>query len=146
MHLLYDLMIIVLLIGLGFTLKFFKLSTSMISGLTTAGYLMSIVLFAFFDGAGKTLIDLLLVFKPIIYSVLMIRFTESLKKPKVDIQKLLTQRERDIAVLILEGKSNKEIAEVFVISEMTVKKHVQNILRKAKCKNRLEFIDLLKSE
>ena len=42
----------------------------------------------------------------------------------------LTEREMDVLRLIAKGKSNKEIAEILVISEKTTKTHVSNILSK----------------
>jgi len=42
----------------------------------------------------------------------------------------LTRREREVARLVAEGKSNREIAEVLVLSERTVENHVGNILMK----------------
>lgn len=42
----------------------------------------------------------------------------------------LTQREAEVARLACSGRSNKEIAEELVISETTVKKHMQHIFEK----------------
>jgi DNA-binding NarL/FixJ family response regulator len=42
----------------------------------------------------------------------------------------LTGREREVAALIAQGKSNRDIAKVLVLSEPTVKTHVGNILSK----------------
>jgi DNA-binding CsgD family transcriptional regulator len=42
----------------------------------------------------------------------------------------LTQRERSVAALIAQGKSNREIAEQLVVSERTVETHMANILFK----------------
>ena len=42
----------------------------------------------------------------------------------------LTAREREIAALIAQGKSNREMAEELVISETTAERHVANILSK----------------
>jgi ATP/maltotriose-dependent transcriptional regulator MalT len=42
----------------------------------------------------------------------------------------LTAREREIATLIAQGKSNREIADELVISETTAERHVANILSK----------------
>ena len=42
----------------------------------------------------------------------------------------LTERELDILRLIAQGRSNKEIAEELVITEMTVRTHVSNVLGK----------------
>ena len=42
----------------------------------------------------------------------------------------LTPRERQVAALVAQGKSNREIAEELVLSERTVENHVGNILSK----------------
>ncbi len=42
----------------------------------------------------------------------------------------LTERELDVLRLIAQGKNNKEIAEQLVITEMTVRTHVSNVLSK----------------
>jgi non-specific serine/threonine protein kinase len=42
----------------------------------------------------------------------------------------LTPREREVAHLVAQGKSNREIAESLVLSERTVENHVGNILTK----------------
>ena len=42
----------------------------------------------------------------------------------------LTSREREVAGLVSQGKSNREIAEALVLSERTVENHVGNILTK----------------
>lgn len=51
-----------------------------------------------------------------------------------------TEREREILVLLAEGKSNREIAEALVISENTVKYHMKNILDKLHLQNRAQVI------
>lgn len=55
----------------------------------------------------------------------------------------LTKRESEIALLICKGCSNREIAEEFVISETTVKKHVSNIFEKIGIEKREELRKLL---
>ncbi len=52
----------------------------------------------------------------------------------------LTRRESEIFNLLLKDLPNKDIADELYIAEATVKKHVQNILKKAECGNRLELI------
>jgi DNA-binding NarL/FixJ family response regulator len=42
----------------------------------------------------------------------------------------LTKREREVATLVGEGKSNREIADQLVVSERTVEKHIESILMK----------------
>ncbi len=56
----------------------------------------------------------------------------------------LTRRESEIFELLLEDLPNKDIAEQLYIAETTVKKHVQNILKKCECGNRLELIEKYK--
>ena len=50
----------------------------------------------------------------------------------------LTPREIEVLELIVEGQSNKEIAEALVISESTVKNHLRNILEKLHLRNRIQ--------
>lgn len=54
----------------------------------------------------------------------------------------LTKREAEIAILISKGLSNREIAEEFVISEATVKKHVSNIFEKTGIEKREQIKNL----
>ncbi len=42
----------------------------------------------------------------------------------------LTEREREVASLIAQGKANREIADILVVNYRTVEKHVENILSK----------------
>jgi DNA-binding NarL/FixJ family response regulator len=48
----------------------------------------------------------------------------------------LTRREWEIAELVAEGLSNREIAERLVLSERTAQNHVQHILTKLGLPNR----------
>lgn len=59
-----------------------------------------------------------------------------------DFEGLLTQRERDVFVLLIRGLNNAAIAERLVIREGTVKGHVKQILRKVGAANRAEAIGL----
>ena len=42
----------------------------------------------------------------------------------------LTTRERKVAALIAQGKSNREIAGILVVSDRTIESHVRNVLSK----------------
>ncbi len=53
---------------------------------------------------------------------------------------LLTRRELDVLRMLAEGKSNKAIAAALVISDGTVKFHVNSILRKLRAANRAEAV------
>ena len=61
-----------------------------------------------------------------------------------DIYHLLTKKEYEIALLISEGKSNKEIAALLYITEGTVKNHVTNILGKLDLRDRIQLALLIK--
>jgi LuxR family transcriptional regulator, regulator of acetate metabolism len=52
----------------------------------------------------------------------------------------LTQRERQVMKRLVEGRSNRQIAEEFVISTETVKIHVRHLLRKLNASNRAEAV------
>jgi transcriptional regulator EpsA len=52
----------------------------------------------------------------------------------------LTQREVEILDWMQKGKSNSEIAEILGISQLTVKNHVQKILRKLGAHNRTQAV------
>jgi DNA-binding NarL/FixJ family response regulator len=53
----------------------------------------------------------------------------SLRAPTQDAI-MLTAREREVLVHVAEGRSNREIAKVLVVSERTARTHVSNILSK----------------
>ncbi|MGE5398744.1 MAG: response regulator [Chitinophagales bacterium] len=50
----------------------------------------------------------------------------------------LTRREKDILNLLVDGNSNKEMADCLFISEKTVKNHLTNIFRKLAVKDRTQ--------
>jgi DNA-binding NarL/FixJ family response regulator len=54
----------------------------------------------------------------------------------------LTDREREILRLVAQGLSNAEIAGRLVISPLTAKTHVSNILRKLDCRDRAALVAL----
>jgi len=58
----------------------------------------------------------------------------------------LTEREDEILRLIARGARDREIAEQLFISESTVKKHVQNVLRKLHARNRVEAVSRLDAD
>ncbi len=52
----------------------------------------------------------------------------------------LTDREREVLILIAQGRSNQEIAEQLVISIKTVNRHRENIMAKLNLHSRVELV------
>jgi len=73
------------------------------------------------------------------------KLADSLRKPhqanvavaEINLGKL-SPREREIIVMLASGASNKEIALVLILSESTIKIHVQSILRKLNLSKRVQ--------
>jgi DNA-binding NarL/FixJ family response regulator len=57
---------------------------------------------------------------------------------------ILTAREKDIALAVGEGKSNRQIADLCDISEPTVKSHLTSIFKKLDLKDRVGLVLYLK--
>jgi len=62
------------------------------------------------------------------------------KLPQPFESKILTKREREIAGMLLDGKTNRSIAERLFISLETVKTHRRNLFRKLECKKITELM------
>lgn len=58
----------------------------------------------------------------------------------------LTEREKEMLRLLLQGKSNKEISALTYVSTETVKSHLQNIYKKLGVRSRLEAVTLFLKE
>ena len=54
-------------------------------------------------------------------------------------EEFLSKREKEIAILIAEGKSNKEIAGILFISEHTVRTHRKHVYKKSGCRSAIEL-------
>ena len=54
---------------------------------------------------------------------------------------VLTKREQEILHYIKAGKTSREIGEILFLSELTVKSHRQNMMRKFDVKNVVELLD-----
>lgn len=88
------------------------------------------------------LILVFLVFSVIINIVLFSKLNAKKKSSKTNIALLLTKQEQNILNLLLEDKSNKDIAEALFVSLSTVKTHVNNVYRKLNVQTREEVKSL----
>lgn len=73
---------------------------------------------------------------------IMQAFIHSLKHPSSGgsgWKHLLTEREVEVTEWVMQGKSNKEIADALEIAERTVKAHLQHIFQKLDVKDRLSL-------
>ncbi len=66
------------------------------------------------------------------------RQTQSRPTGRSALLERLTPREREILQHLAQGYSNKQIARTLDLAESTVKVHVQNLLRKLECANRVQ--------
>ena len=78
------------------------------------------------------------VISPAMTRKLMDGFLEADQRALPELDAVLTDREREVLLEIMAGRTNKEIANVLSISEHTVKSHVRNILRKLGVENRAQ--------
>ena len=75
--------------------------------------------------------------------------TAELHVPEIPAESIasLTNRERQVLQLIVQGYSNTRIAEALVIEQKTVKNHINNIYSKLELSSRYEAIaSLLRQE
>jgi two-component system, NarL family, response regulator LiaR len=66
----------------------------------------------------------------------LVQATRSTTEPACD----LTEREREVLSLVVQGNSNQQIADALVISIATVKAHISSILSKLQVSSRAEAI------
>lgn len=63
-----------------------------------------------------------------------------LGEPLIPFKEVLSKREKEVLRLIIEGKQNKEIADILNISKLTVDKHRKNMINRNGLKNSGELI------
>lgn len=68
------------------------------------------------------------------------------KTPGKELATLLTQRELEVAQIVVSGASNKEIASQLGIAERTVKSHVGAIFEKLGVRDRLQLALLIRNQ
>jgi two-component system nitrate/nitrite response regulator NarL len=67
-------------------------------------------------------------------------------EPSQDLLLRLTNREREIALAVSEGKTNRQVADFHTISEATVKSHLTSVFKKLEVKDRVALVLLLKQD
>lgn len=77
------------------------------------------------------------ILEPEIASKLMTNFRKTQEEP---LHEQLTDREKEILLLLAEGKTNQEIADELYIALKTVKVHVSNILGKLEVSDRTQAV------
>jgi DNA-binding NarL/FixJ family response regulator len=80
-------------------------------------------------------------FTPALARLLLVEFSKPPQKPAASEVDALTDREREVLELMVEGVvSNRKLAKRLSLSENTVKFHVRNILDKLRLHNRAEAV------
>jgi DNA-binding CsgD family transcriptional regulator len=67
-------------------------------------------------------------------------FNVNIKAALTESQETLSPREKEVLILLIEGKLSKEIGEILNISKQTVDTHRKNMLRKNNLTNTGELI------
>lgn len=68
------------------------------------------------------------------------QWTEKSNPNTINDDKILTYRQKEVVNLLMTGKTNKEIAHQFSISEKTVKAHLSDIFRRLNANNRTQAV------
>lgn len=76
----------------------------------------------------------------------LLRYVESVpdhlpKSPDQTLSEPLSDREREVLLLVAEGLSNRQIAGQLVLSTGTIKRHISNISGKLGTHNRLQTVE-----
>lgn len=74
------------------------------------------------------------------------RALREMMRPATATMEPLSDREREVLVLLAQGASNKDMAEKLFITEGTVKNHVSNILAKLQAENRTQAANIARKQ
>ena len=74
------------------------------------------------------------------------RALREMMRPSPTTAEHISEREREVLVLLAQGTSNKDMAEKLFITEGTVKNHVSNILAKLQAENRTQAADIARKQ
>lgn len=74
-------------------------------------------------------------------SVAVFRTAAGLRRAPVNpVDRLLTSRERQVVDLVVDGASNRRIADELVVTEETVKSHLRSVFRKLRASSRADAV------
>ncbi|HMB99491.1 MAG TPA: helix-turn-helix transcriptional regulator [Flavobacteriaceae bacterium] len=90
------------------------------------------------SGKWSTLLLIFFGISLVLNGFLLYRLIKRKGKNKSDLKSTLTKQEQNILQLLLEDKSNKDIAEALFVSVSTVKTHVNNVYKKLNVQTRNE--------
>lgn len=79
-------------------------------------------------------------FSPTIATKLVDDYRRLLTRPTDTIEDPLTEREREVLQLIVEGQTNREIADLLTLSIKTVQAHRANIMQKLDAHDRADLV------
>ncbi len=68
------------------------------------------------------------------------QFSNNVTINQINSVNALTSREKDVLLLVTQGESNKSIAEKLVLSQVTVKSHLNSIFKKLNVTNRTQAV------
>ena len=74
------------------------------------------------------------------------RALREMMRPAAAATESLSEREREVLLLLAQGASNKDMAEKLFITEGTVKNHVSNILAKLQAENRTQAANIARNQ
>ncbi|MFH1146461.1 MAG: response regulator transcription factor [Pseudomonadota bacterium] len=108
-----------------------------------SGYLLKDCTFEELTDAIRTVVEQNTVYlSPRIADVVVKEYLRKVPETEVSIFSMLSNREREVAQLVAEGKSTKEIASTLHVSVKTVETHRQQVIKKLNVRSTADLVKL----
>ena len=108
-----------------------------------SGYLLKDCTFEELTDAVRTVVEQNTVYlSPRIADVVVKEYLRKVPETEVSIFSLLSNREREVAQLVAEGKSTKDIASTLCVSVKTVETHRQQMMKKLNVRSTADLVKL----
>ncbi len=108
-----------------------------------SGYLLKDCTFEELTDAIRTVVEQNTVYlSPRIADVVVKEYLRKVPGTEVSVFSLLSNREREVAQLVAEGKSTKEIASALCVSVKTIETHRQQIMKKLNVRSTADLVKL----